>query len=161
MAPRIPESAGEELDRDAELVWASIRLSDVEQVITDYELWKWTDWYGAVNWARVVQALDEVLNLVATDGLAPSLLDQLSSAEEALSERDRAGLWALVWAPIDVTPRQLHNGGHRLTAMLRQGVEASPALVCRSDAVPGAIYPLGTRHHNDDVDDRGCSAREL
>lgn len=126
---------------DDQLVWARINLGDIAAVVDDYRVWKFDPWYSRVNWARVNHAADELLEDICEDGVAAGLFGLTAPVEAQLQKTDRAGLWALLHAPIDVTPRQIYNGGHRLTAMRSQGLGWVPAQVYRSDVDAHQIYP--------------------
>jgi len=124
-----------------ELVWARIELADISAVIDDYELWKFDPWYGQVNWELVNNILDELLEEVCFGGVAPGLFELSAPAEAQLQKTERAGLCALLDEPIDVTPRQINNGGHRLTAIRAQGLRWVPAQVTRADVDAHQVYP--------------------
>ena len=118
-------------------------------MIDDYELWKDGAWYHDVDWSVVCAALDQLLQSTARNGCVVDLITELEPVEKDLSDVNRAGLASLVVEPITVTKVQLTNGGHRLAAMRRQGVESVPGTFHRDDVGSGEdshrIYPVRDR----------------
>ncbi|MBD8608673.1 hypothetical protein IFT73_17600 [Aeromicrobium sp. CFBP 8757] len=123
--------------------WCEIQLSEVADLVLDYELWKDDSWHRAVDWKTVNAHLAQILQSIATAGVADGLEDEIARAQQELSEVDAQGLEALRIEPITVTSVQLTSGGHRLTAMLHQQVES----------VPGMFHPdhIGTSIRRDQV----------
>lgn len=134
------------LERDDEPIWCRIELAEVAAIVDEYELWKDDAWYHEVDWAAVSDVLDRLIQANAVDGVVTDLVPLVSDALGDLQTVDAEGLVALMGEPITVTRAQLTNGGHRLKAMLRQGVITVPGMFVRSDAgnsvSAGRVYPL-------------------
>ena len=131
---------------DVEAVWYRVDLDQVADLVDEYELWKDDPWYHAVDWHRVADLLDDVLQRHSHDGVVDGRLEQLvGPVERTLSRTDCEGLHALIGWPVEITRDQLHNGGHRTSAMRLQGVRFVPGRCMRGDVGSGVdagqVYP--------------------
>lgn len=134
---------------DVEPVWYRIDLDQVAALVDDYacQLWKDSPWYHEVQWPRVTGVLDEVLQRHCRDGVLDVAPEQLlRPVVPTLRETDREGLYALIWWPIGISRKELHDGGHRAAAMRAQGVRFVPGQCLRGDVGPGVdadqLYPV-------------------
>lgn len=134
-------------ERDNEQIWCAIEVAEIAGVIDDYELSKDGPWYHDVDWVAASAALDGLLRAHSVDGQVQHLHALADAASTRMRTVDTGGLFALVMEPITITPIQVTSGGHRLNAMLQQGVTTVPGLFSRSDIpelVPAdRVYPLG------------------
>jgi hypothetical protein len=122
-------------------------VAELVRLVDGYELWKDDPWYHAVDWQRVADLLDDVLQRHCRDGVVDGRLEQLvGPVERTLSRTDHEGLAALIGWPVEITRHQLHNGGHRTAAMLLQGVRFVPGRCMRGDVGTGIdsgqVYPV-------------------
>ena len=133
-----------------ERIWYRVDLEVARALVAEYPLWKDGPWYGRVDWRRITTALDEVLQCSCRDGAITwdELMTHIRPIERRLGKTDREGLESLLLYPIEVTKGQLHNGGHRLTAMLTQNVRFVPGCCMRGDIGEGIdadqVYPCIT-----------------
>lgn len=132
---------------EVEPVWYRVDLDQVAELVDGYELWKDDPWYHAVDWHRVVDVFDDVLQDHCRDGVVDGSLEQLVGPVEGdLSTTDHEGLHALIGWPVEITRSQLHNGGHRTAAMRLQGVRFVPGRCMRGDIGSGIdagqVYPV-------------------
>ncbi|MGO4254993.1 hypothetical protein [Marmoricola sp. RAF53] len=116
-----------------EPIWCRVRLQDVAHVVDGYELWKDGPWYHDVDWNLASTTLAGVLQKHARDGVLDDLAAQIDRLSRRISTVDIEGIAALIMEPITATGLQLTNGGHRLAAMLRQGVPSVPGMFLRGD----------------------------
>jgi hypothetical protein len=142
-----PHSDSSRFDSEPnESIWCEIRLNEVAHVIRDYEQWKEDPWYHEVNWTTVCEVFSRALQETTANGASADLLTKLDELGPSLSPTDFEGLIALWREPITVTPVQLTNGGHRMTAMLEQGVATVPGMFHRDDIGESVeadrVYPL-------------------
>lgn len=134
-----------------ERIWCRVELKAVAELVHDYEPFRSGSWYGDVDWPRVAHAVDQVLQVLCDDGVPDRsrLHAELMRLEATLNRIDAEGLYSLTMAPIEITHHQLHNGGHRLKAMYRQGVPFVPGACMRVDIGDGidaaAVYPSGRK----------------
>lgn len=137
-------------DIDDERIWYRVDLAIAAELVNEYPLWKDSTWYGRVNWPRITTALDEVFQRCCRGGSVSwdELMTQTRPIEKRLRKTEREGLASLLLYPIEVTRGQLHNGGHRLTAMFAQNVRAVPGCCMRGDIGEGIdssqVYPCIT-----------------
>lgn len=132
---------------EVEPVWYRVDLDAVAELVDRYQLWKDHPWYHAVDWQRVGGCLDDVLQRHCRDGVVNGSLERLvAPVEHTLSRTDHGGLVALIGWPVEITRRQLHNGGHRAAAMRIQGVRFIPGRCMRGDVGAGVdsgqVYPV-------------------
>lgn len=131
---------------DAEQVWYRIDLDQVAELIDDYELWKDAPWYHAVDWHRVIDLLDGVLQRHCRDGVVDDLAQLLDPAMSTLRRPDDEAVDALISWPIGISRWQLQDGGHRAVAMRAQGVRFVPGCCMRSDVGSSVdraqVYPV-------------------
>lgn len=120
-------------DSDSQVQWGYVRLDDVRTVVNGYELWKDASWYHEVDWRRVSSTLDQTLRVHGPPSSFDAVWDQLEPMAEEMSPTNQFGLASLLMEPVTVTRTSLTNGGHRLAAMLRQGVKGVPAMLHRWD----------------------------
>lgn len=132
---------------EIETVWYRVDLNQVAELVDDYKLWKDDDWHHAVDWHRVTDLLDGVLQRHSRDGVVDGRLEKLvGPVSRTLSQTDHEGLHSLIGWPVEITRGQLHNGGHRAAAMRLQGVRFVPGRCMRGDVGPGIdaeqLYPV-------------------
>lgn len=120
-------------DADNEVQWGYVRLDVVRAVVGSYGLWKDSPWYHEVDWSHISSVLDQSCRFHGPPSSLSAVLDRLAPLPDQLSLANQWGLASLVTEPITVTDTSLTNGGHRLAAMLRQGVEGVPAMLHRWD----------------------------
>lgn len=135
---------------DDERIWYRVDLTIAAALVDEYRLWKDGPWYGRVDWQRITTGVDEVLQRCCRDGSVSwdELMIHIEPIERRMRKTDREGLASLLLYPIEVTREQLHNGGHRLTAMLAQNVRFVPGCCMRGDIGDGIdasqVYPCMT-----------------
>ena len=99
-------------------VWCDIDLEEIDE----YECFRpeTTEWAEQVNWACVLDVMrTTIADWCQTGGDLTHLLD---AAIAGLDEIDRQGLESLYLWPIVASRVQITNGGHRITAMRKQGI---------------------------------------
>ena len=114
-------------------LWFDIDLD----VVPDYPtVWKpeSLSWALRVDWAKVNDLVRNDLGAYPTDDHVTGLR---AARAAGLTDSDLAGLSSLYSEPVYATPAQITSGGHRITAMRRQGIRWALGLCHRDDVGDG------------------------